>query len=50
MFIGVSAEAGRSPVQDLYWLQAAKLGHFFQTYYYQRQKYDKNADYVPVNG
>jgi hypothetical protein len=31
-------------------LQAAKLEHFFQSYYYQGQKYDKNADNGLVTG
>jgi hypothetical protein len=31
-------------------MQAAKLEQFFQSYYYQGQKYDKNADYRPVSG
>jgi hypothetical protein len=28
-------------------LQAAKLRQIFQSYYYQGQKYGKNADYDP---
>ena len=31
-------------------LQAAKLRQIFQSYYYQGQKYGKNADYGALTG